>query len=152
MKFYSFLIVFAIGFSSCNKIKSLIGSDTNEDTKVTKVNAKRKKTVVEQNSTTPKKLVNNNDSEKKIAKNNRSVNRISKGNYYIIVGSFKNRPNANSLIKKLEYGGYSPTIIKTKKGFYRVAIDSYSNWNVAFKDLTNIRSKHSRTAWICKKY
>lgn len=62
--------------------------------------------------------------------------------FHIVAGSFKKYENAQSLQQKLRMKGFDPTILDKQNGFYRVAIKSFDNRNVALQEFNRLRSQH----------
>lgn len=76
---------------------------------------------------TAKKTGYATDTIKKTKKNdNGKKNVISNGGkYYIVVGSFNNRFNAEKLLKQLRKKEYDPKILETESGMFRVSLNVY---------------------------
>ncbi len=71
--------------------------------------------------------------------------------FHIIGGSFTSRQNAEEFIQKFRDEGYSPTIIEGKNDFYRVSLKSFSNKNVALKELKRIRRlPNKENTWLLR--
>ncbi len=70
------------------------------------------------------------------------------GKYYIVAGSFKKLGNAQRLKTDLLNHGYSPQILQTKNGYYRVTLSSFDNRNIAIRELERIRKDLNLTVWI----
>jgi nucleoid DNA-binding protein len=70
------------------------------------------------------------------------------GKYYIVAGSFKKLGNAQRLKTDLLNHGYSPQILQTKNGYYRVILSSFNNRNIAIRELERIRKDLNRPVWI----
>ncbi|MCD6113012.1 MAG: SPOR domain-containing protein [Bacteroidales bacterium] len=69
--------------------------------------------------------------------------------YKIICGSFGNKTFALRYIKQLKKEGFDAKIIEhNKTGFYRVSIFELSDKNEAAKQLTMVRTKYNKSAWI----
>jgi nucleoid DNA-binding protein len=77
---------------------------------------------------------------------NQTNNQASR--YYIIAGSFKRLDNAQRLKSDLVSHGYSPQILQTKNGYYRVILSSFDNRNIAIRELERIRKDLNRPVWI----
>ena len=45
--------------------------------------------------------------------------------YSVVVGSFMNRTNAESLKNRMQAQGYSPVLVQNEKGLYRVIVATY---------------------------
>jgi nucleoid DNA-binding protein len=70
------------------------------------------------------------------------------GRYYLVAGSFKRLDNAQRLKTDLLNQGYSPQILQTKNGYYRVTLSSFDNRNIAIRELERIRKNLNLTVWI----
>lgn len=70
--------------------------------------------------------------------------------YYIIVGSFDQRANANSLYNNLKARGFNAKIIPPNGGDvkYRVASGSYATKNEASRGLYQLKGRFGNQAWI----
>ena len=73
-------------------------------------------------------------------------NAIKKG-HYIVVGSFKNKWNAQRFVKRLDKKGIAAIIIKSSKSFHRVGIWFPTKADAKLK-LSNFRSSIIPGAWI----
>jgi hypothetical protein len=62
--------------------------------------------------------------------------------FHIIAGSFKRYQNAQVLSKKLSEKNFTPTILDKQNGYYRVAIKSFDNRNLALQEFNRLRSQH----------
>lgn len=68
--------------------------------------------------------------------------------YYIVVGSFANRVNAEKLVNELSIKGYKPTIIPGNN-IYRVVIFQFTNRERALRELERVRNlRLTDKAWI----
>lgn len=68
-------------------------------------------------------------------------------NFHIVVGSFRNKSNADGLQATLRSEGYSPAIVVNEQGMYRVLIVSCDNYQEARAQLGSIRSRFA-DAWV----
>ena len=68
-------------------------------------------------------------------------------NFHIVVGSFRNKSNADGLQATLRSEGYSPAIVVNGQGMYRVLIVSCDNYQEARAQLSSIRSRFA-DAWV----
>jgi hypothetical protein len=73
----------------------------------------------------------------------------SKG-YHLIVGCFSEKSNATSMIKKLNYLGWSGSIIDRHKGLHRVSAATSSNKKEILEKLNLIRQE-GFSSWVLKK-
>ncbi len=68
--------------------------------------------------------------------------------YFLISGSFEIKDNADRYLAKLENEGYSPRIIATDFGMYRVAYLGFSDRKEAFNKL-NEEVDAGKEVWLC---
>lgn len=61
--------------------------------------------------------------------------------YYIVVGAFTQRRNAESLLVEVQKAGYVGTIINFRNGFNAVGICNTDNLNNAFQSLKKVRQE-----------
>jgi cell division septation protein DedD len=102
---------------------------------------------------TPSDSMNFKKGNEKVSDQTTDVNKISQNNrseYCIIIGTFKSLNNAEELTKKFQKQGYKAKIIKLKNNSnsFLVAIASYESYNKASEQLTVIKSKVKKDAWI----
>ncbi len=62
--------------------------------------------------------------------------------YFVIVGSFSYRENAERFLVTLQGQGFSPVILVSETGFHRVSVDSYDIEAPARSRIQQIRSTH----------
>jgi len=67
--------------------------------------------------------------------------------YYIIIGSFSSKKNAEKLLFNFKTKKET-TVLATKNGLYRVSYKSYKEKGSALQDLINIKSTIEENAWI----
>lgn len=73
----------------------------------------------------------------------------TKHKYYVIAGSFKEKANAEELVKRLNYRGFNAKIVnQNEKGFFRVCFDGFSNISEARQILTAIKREEEPQAWL----
>jgi cell division protein FtsL len=70
--------------------------------------------------------------------------------YFVITGSFKSRENAISQVDKLKEEGFSPEIVTTDNGFYRVCAMMCSDFHSALTKKDSIADKFPGS-WISRK-
>ena len=71
--------------------------------------------------------------------------------YYIIAGSFLSENNANSMKKQLAGQGFDPIVFKANNDFYRVGMKGYSSFNIAIKEMREMRKKQGfEEVWVTK--
>lgn len=70
--------------------------------------------------------------------------------YYIIVGSFRSKANAESLLATATANGYTPILISFKNGLIAVGVGSSDNIKDAFASLNKVRAEKfcPADAWI----
>lgn len=70
--------------------------------------------------------------------------------YYIVVGAFSNRSNAESLLRTAKDKGYVPTIINFRNGFNAVGVCPSDNLNTVYSDLKRVKGESfcPPDAWI----
>ena len=61
--------------------------------------------------------------------------------YYIIVGSFRSRANAESLLRKASEPGYSPALISFNNGLIAVGVAPANNIKDAYASLKKVRKE-----------
>ena len=61
--------------------------------------------------------------------------------YYIVVGSFKSRHNAESLLSTVAEKGYKPILISFRNGFNAIAVAPTNSLREAFSSLKNVRTE-----------
>jgi hypothetical protein len=61
--------------------------------------------------------------------------------YYIIVGSFRSRANAESLLRTATANGYTPTMITFRNGQIAVGVGSSDNIRDAYSSLTKVSAE-----------
>jgi hypothetical protein len=81
-----------------------------------------------------------------------TVNPVAKetNGYFVITGSFKSKDNAISQVDKLKEEGFSPEIISTDNGFYRVCAVICSDLHAAMTKKDSIADKFPGS-WISRK-
>ena len=70
--------------------------------------------------------------------------------YFIILGSFRNMENARKFRQELMTQGFTPIIVESETGYFRVTVDSYTNESDARSRLLQIRQNYSKynDAWL----
>jgi cell division protein FtsN len=74
----------------------------------------------------------------------------TQNNFFIIVGSFSSLDNAKSFKQTLVSEGFTPIIVQSETGFYRVTTDSFNNETDARKRLLQVRENYPKYAdtWL----
>jgi len=70
--------------------------------------------------------------------------------FFIIVGSFSSNENAGRFKKDLIQQGFSPIILHSESGYYRVCVDSFNEETAARTRVQNIRTQYPKMAdsWL----
>lgn len=70
--------------------------------------------------------------------------------YFIIIGSFSSMDNAKNFRQTLISEGFTPIIVQSETGYYRVTVDSFSNEAAARERLLQIRQNYPKYAdtWL----
>ncbi|TVQ14349.1 MAG: SPOR domain-containing protein [Bacteroidetes bacterium] len=70
--------------------------------------------------------------------------------YFVIIGSFRNRDNAERFKETIRMKGFEPVILLSETGLHRVSVDSYRMENDARARIMQIRSKFEEHAdtWL----
>lgn len=61
--------------------------------------------------------------------------------YFVIIGSFRNKDNADRYSESLSNKGFNPVILLSETGLHRVSVDSYEMENDARERIMQIRSQ-----------
>lgn len=71
------------------------------------------------------------------------ADRISQGTnmYFVIMGSFQSKDNANRFSETLRGLGFTPSILLSETGFHRVSVNSYASEDSARARVLQIRSE-----------
>ncbi len=76
------------------------------------------------------------------------IGKASEGTYGVVVGSFINRTNAESLLKRMQEAGYPNTVLgQNEKLMYRVIVSFFQNKADA-QELVKTLKKDFPDAWI----
>ncbi|HHU01297.1 MAG TPA: SPOR domain-containing protein [Bacteroidales bacterium] len=67
-----------------------------------------------------------------------------KGKYYIIIGSFQVLDNARRFSNDLTNEGFSPILLESEHGFFRVSVASFNDELDARSRLAQIRSQYPK--------
>ena len=71
--------------------------------------------------------------------------------YCVVIGSFVNKTNAESLKERMSKQGYSPILAQNEKGMYRVIVASYTDRSRAITAKEQIKGKYApefSDAWL----
>lgn len=80
-----------------------------------------------------------------------AVSPVETGQYYVIVGSFVEKANADDLYRELTSKGYEPHVLPFDGKYTKVAIASFGNRQAATEQLRSYRQEVQRGAWIYRK-
>lgn len=61
--------------------------------------------------------------------------------YYIVVGAFKSRHNAEALFSEVSAEGYNPILVSFRNGFNAIAISPANNLRDAFSSLKSVKAE-----------
>ena len=61
--------------------------------------------------------------------------------YYIIVGAFTYRPNAEKLLSRVQKSGYDATLICFRNGYHAVGLCQTDNLNAALRSLKKVKGE-----------
>jgi hypothetical protein len=75
------------------------------------------------------------------------------GDYFIVAGAFRVKSNSYKKLEQLHQSGYKNAlrIGKNKTGLFQVAYGRYQTRKEAVNQLTEIRKKNNRSAWLLVK-
>ena len=142
-------------FSACKTVKQPAQSEyTSDNTSATKVF-----TVPGSETTTvADKPVQPAGSDKPIAVRKEQVSFTNEeartqnedNTYFVIIGSFSQLENAKNYRTTLLDEGFTPIILHSETGYYRVCVNSYKNENEARSRITQIRQGFEKYAdvWL----
>ncbi|MDR0413193.1 MAG: SPOR domain-containing protein [Dysgonamonadaceae bacterium] len=71
--------------------------------------------------------------------------------YSVVIGSFLNQTNAQSLKEQMAYDGYRPVVAQNEKGMYRVIVATFSERSQAVTERDDIKVKYAprfSDAWL----
>jgi cell division protein FtsN len=70
--------------------------------------------------------------------------------YFVIIGSFSSNDNANRYKQELTPKGFSPIVLHSETGYYRVCVNSYNDEFEARKRVSKIRTDYPQYAdtWL----
>lgn len=74
-----------------------------------------------------------------------------KGQYFLIVGSFSQTANAESLRKELSRKGFKPRVLPKENNRYRVSAGAFADKASALKEKSKVAAKGYRDVWVLKK-
>jgi|SRR5690554_5535178 len=142
MRLVKYVIVVAAGMlllSSCASMRK--GSSRFDSSESIYVKEEPRKVEVKQTAPEPKP-------EPAIVVREERVTPISqtgpKGKYYIIIGSFQVLDNARRFSNDLTNEGFSPILLESEHGFFRVSVASFNDELDARSRLAQIRSQYPK--------
>ena len=70
--------------------------------------------------------------------------------FYVIIGSFREIANARQQNIDLAAKGFSPVILVSENGLFRISVGGYNNENAARSQIARIRAEHAehRDVWL----
>ena len=70
--------------------------------------------------------------------------------FYVIIGSFRSIENARQYNIDLVRKGFTPVILESESGLFRISVGGYNNENAARARIANIRAEHNehRDVWL----
>lgn len=80
-----------------------------------------------------------------------AVSPVQLGTYYVIVGSFVEKANADDLFRELQDKGYNPSVLPFDGKYTKVAVASFGTREAATQQLREYRQRVQRGAWIYRK-
>lgn len=142
MRLVKYVIVVAAGMlllSSCASMRK--GSSRFDSSESIYVKEEARKVEVKQTAPEPKP-------EPAIVVREERVTPIGqtgpKGKYYIIIGSFQVLDNARRFSNDLTNEGFSPILLESEHGFFRVSVASFNDELDARSRLAQIRSQYPK--------
>ena len=159
-------LIFSVLLSGCKVIENLKKSDEpeltaeaeNPETKVFSVPAEKpaKRPEVRKNPTSDKmyetakkKPVRMQSETFTFDKQEDRINNES-NTYFVIIGSFSSNENANRYKQELTPQGFSPIVLHSETGYYRVCVNSFTDELEARKRVYQIRKDYPKYAdtWL----
>lgn len=67
--------------------------------------------------------------------------RHDENTYFVIIGSFRSKDNAENYKESIRAKGFDPVILLSETGLHRVSVGSYSQENAARAQILEIRSR-----------
>lgn len=80
-----------------------------------------------------------------------AITPVQAGTYYVIVGSFVEKANADDLHRELSRKGFHPEILPFDGKYNKVAVSSYPSREAATQALRTYKNQVQRGAWIYRK-
>ncbi len=76
---------------------------------------------------------------------------LSELSFHVIGGCFKNKNNANKLVRKLKKMGFDSFELDVNNNLHRIVISSFSSKKQARKAQKDIKAVHGISSWVLKK-
>jgi len=72
------------------------------------------------------------------------------GKFFVIIGSFSSMDNANRYKQELTPQGFSPIVLRSETGYYRVCVNAYTDEATARQRIQQIRTDYPKYAdtWL----
>ena len=153
MKKLIFLTLIAVlGLGACKSSKKATTSPYTPATEQTATTTAPPKvfTVPEQPETTPVKAEEKPVTMRKEAFTFTQPQDQNQNSYFIIIGSFSSMENAGNFRQTLLSEGFTPIIVQSETGYYRVTVDSFADEASARTRLLQIRNNYPKYAdtWL----
>jgi cell division protein FtsN len=147
------LSAFVLVFASCKTIKqpaqSEYTSDPTSETKVFTVPASATEKVTEAAPILDEKPIAVR--KEQVSFTNQSDQSANAGNtFFVIVGSFSQLDNAKNFRTTLLDEGFTPIILHSETGYYRICVNSFKNESEARATVTKVRQDFPKYAdsWL----
>lgn len=153
MKKVIFLTLIAVlGLGSCKSTKKSATTPYTPPTQQTAAPTAPPKvfTVPEKQETTPVKAEEKPVTMRKEAITFTQPEEQNQNSYFIIIGSFSSMENAKNFRQTLLSEGFTPIIVQSETGYYRVTVDSFAEETSARARLLDIRNTYPKYAdtWL----
>ena len=144
------LLLFSI--SSCHNFREK-GLFLSQEKALAIIKASQDTNIIKDTLKKPSGLMNIKKGKEKDSDQTTGVKKIpqnTRSEYCIIIGSFTSLTNAEELTRKCQEQGYKAKIIKLKNNSnsFLVAVASYESYNKASEQLSVIKLKVKKDAWI----
>ncbi|MEL7585087.1 MAG: SPOR domain-containing protein [Prolixibacteraceae bacterium] len=72
------------------------------------------------------------------------------GKFFVIIGSFSSMDNANRYKQELAPQGFTPIVLRSETGYYRVCVNAYTDEATARQRIQQIRTEYPKYAdtWL----
>lgn len=72
------------------------------------------------------------------------------GKFFVIIGSFSSMDNANRYKQELTPQGFTPIVLRSETGYYRVCVNAYNDEAMARQRIQEIRTEYPKYAdtWL----